>query len=128
MLRVRRSLTKAGSLPGRYQRNLSAIAHQRMGKNNKKRVNLVNEKHLLLPPHPSLSGVSPSIIDTHTHIAPTFSWYKKKYKERNYESCFDFIRGMCKDRNVKAIVDVWCDAPVSRLWKEYADSALTTEG
>jgi hypothetical protein len=28
---------------------------------------------------------------------------------------------------VAAVVDVWCEAPVQRTWKEIADSAITAE-
>ncbi|KAL0057039.1 hypothetical protein AAF712_016340 [Marasmius tenuissimus] len=34
---------------------------------------------------------------------------------------------MYEGKQVDAIVDVWCEAPVQRLWKEFADSALTEE-
>ncbi|EDR07051.1 uncharacterized protein LACBIDRAFT_328338 [Laccaria bicolor S238N-H82] len=34
---------------------------------------------------------------------------------------------MYEGRNVEAIVDVWCDAPVQKSWKTFADSALTPE-
>ncbi|KAJ8089488.1 hypothetical protein PM082_014740 [Marasmius tenuissimus] len=34
---------------------------------------------------------------------------------------------MYEGEKVDVIVDVWCEAPVQRLWKEFADSALTKE-
>ena len=34
---------------------------------------------------------------------------------------------MYHGRRVEAIVDVWCEAPVLKQWKELADSALTQE-
>ena len=38
------------------------------------------------------------------------------------------LRQVYEDKNVEAIVDVWCEAPVQKaLWKEMADSALTVE-
>ena len=35
---------------------------------------------------------------------------------------------MYEGRNVESIVDVWCEAPVNKQWKEFADSALNLEG
>ena len=127
MLRALQRLTCTRTPRGQYHKNLSATAHQ-MGK-NKRRANLPSEENLLLPPHPTLSGgsTSPSIVDTHTHVAPTFAAYRSRYKGGKHQTCLDFMRAMCKDRNVEAIVDVWCDAPVSAFWKELADSALTAE-
>jgi TatD DNase family protein len=109
----------------RYHRQFSTPTHRKMGKN--KRGNLPNEELLHLPPHPSLTGATSPIIDTHTHVASTFAAYRSKYKEGRYQTAFEFVRAMCKDRNVEAIVDVWCEAPVQRCWKEFADSALTTD-
>lgn len=34
---------------------------------------------------------------------------------------------MYAGKNVDAIVDVWCEAPVTKLWKEFADSAVSEE-
>jgi len=41
---------------------------------------------------------------------------------------YDFVKKLYEGRKVEAIVDVWCDAPVHKLWKEFANSALTEEG
>jgi len=40
---------------------------------------------------------------------------------------YDFVRTMYEGRNVESIVDVWCEAPVNKQWKEFADSALNHE-
>lgn len=92
-------------------------------KMGKKKSNTPGEEHLLLPPPPSSLG----IVDTHTHIATTYSFYRQRYKEGKYENVFDFIKAMYEGRNVEAVVDVWCEAPVQKLWKTFADSALTPE-
>ncbi|KAF9033562.1 hypothetical protein BJ165DRAFT_1515121 [Panaeolus papilionaceus] len=80
----------------------------------------VPEEHLLLPEPPSHLP----IIDTHTHIAATFDFYKRHYKDGKYKTVYEFAKGLYDGRNVKAIVDVWCEAPISKKWKEYADAAL----
>ena len=38
---------------------------------------------------------------------------------------FDFIKAMYDNegRNVEAIVDAWCEAPVQNFWKTLVDSA-----
>ncbi|PCH39015.1 hypothetical protein WOLCODRAFT_141046 [Wolfiporia cocos MD-104 SS10] len=99
-----------------------------MGKNKKSSV--PGEEHLHLPVHAALasSETRPPIVDTHTHLVSTFSAYRGKYKQGKYETIYDFVRGLYRDRNVEAIVDVWCEAPVQRSWRELADSALSEEG
>lgn len=89
----------------------------------KKKSTTPAEDHLILPAHASTA----SIVDTHTHLASTFELYRERYKDGRYLDVFDFLRAMYKDRNVEAIVDVWCEAPVRKMWKEFADSALTPE-
>ncbi|KAF8201330.1 hypothetical protein K438DRAFT_1821820 [Mycena galopus ATCC 62051] len=64
--------------------------------------------------HPCVSS-PPPIVDTHTHLASTFEAYRHKYPAGEYETVYDFI------------VDVWCEAPVRPLWREFADSAATEE-
>ncbi|KAI1796490.1 hypothetical protein LXA43DRAFT_879704 [Ganoderma leucocontextum] len=95
-----------------------------MGKNKKSSV--PDEGHLLLPqhagrPHPA----STPIVDTHTHLLSTYSFYRSKYKQARYTTVYDFVRELYKDRGVDAIVDVYCEAPKLKTWKEIADSALT---
>lgn len=93
----------------------------RMGKNNKKRL---DESYLLL------STTQPSavpIVDTHTHLISTFSAYKEKYPSGKYATVHDFIKGVYQGRNVAALVDVYCEAPVQTAWKELADSAISPE-
>jgi TatD DNase family protein len=112
-------------------RPFKTLAPRKMGKN--KRTNTVpGEEHLLLPPHPfAINRASESgtrgFIDTHTHIASTFATYRSKYKEGKYETAIEFFRAMCEGRRVEAVVDVWCEAPVQKVWKEFADLALIAE-
>ena len=91
----------------------------------KKRSTTPPESFLLLPAHPTAAKAP--IVDTHTHLASTFAAYRSRYKTGLYENVFDFMRGLYAGRNIEAIVDVWCEAPVQRMWKEFADSALTEE-
>ncbi|KAG8215662.1 hypothetical protein J3R82DRAFT_7536 [Butyriboletus roseoflavus] len=93
-----------------------------MGKN--KKYTVPDESHLSLPAHPNAAT---PIIDTHTHLLSTFSAYKSKYPTGKYDTVWDFARGVYDGRNVKAIVDVWCEAPVQHAWKELADSALSAQ-
>jgi len=99
-----------------------------MGKNNKKSKNIVPpEIFLRLPPLTDRSLAAQPIIDTHTHLVSTFSTYRSKYRDGTIYTIHDFVHEMYHNRNVRAIVDVWCDAPVLQTWRELADSALTTE-
>lgn len=102
--------------------------HRTMGKNNKKSKNTVPpETYLRLPQLTDTSLAAQPIIDTHTHLVSTFSTYRSKYKDGALYDIHDFVREMYRDRNVRAIVDVWCEAPVLQIWKELADSALIAE-
>ena len=94
----------------------------RMGKNNKKGP---SEDSLILPDHPRHS--SAPIVDTHTHLVSTFATYKQKYKEGKYENLYDFVNGLFQGKKVTALVDVWCEAPVQKVWKEIADSAINVQ-
>jgi hypothetical protein len=94
----------------------------RMGKNNKKGP---SEDSLILPDHPGHSTAP--IVDTHTHLVSTFVAYKQKYKEGKYENLYDFVNGLYRGKKVTALVDVWCEAPVQKAWKEIADSAITVQ-
>jgi len=89
----------------------------------KKKLNTPGEEHLLLPTPLSSLG----IVDTHTHIASTYSFYRQRYKGGKHENVFDFIKAMYEGRNVEAVVDVWCEAPVQKMWKMFADAVLTPE-
>ncbi|EGO23256.1 hypothetical protein SERLADRAFT_349889 [Serpula lacrymans var. lacrymans S7.9] len=99
-----------------------------MGKNKKNSV--PGEEHLVLPLHPyteaaaTPASITP-IVDTHTHLLSTFSAYRQKYKFAKHEDVFAFVKGLYSGRNIEAIIDVWCEAPVQAAWKELADSALT---
>ncbi|KZT65509.1 Metallo-dependent hydrolase [Daedalea quercina L-15889] len=98
-----------------------------MGKNKKSSV--PDEQHLHLPRLSSLPpDVSVPIVDTHTHLHSTFSTYRSKYPSGQYATIFDFVRGVYTGRDVDAIIDVWCEAPVLKAqWRELADSALSEE-
>ena len=89
----------------------------------KKKPSTPGEEYLLLPSPPS----NLNIVDTHTHVAATFENYRRRYKQGKYQTVYDFVRTMYEGRNVESIVDVWCEAPVNRQWKEFADSALNPE-
>lgn len=91
-----------------------------MGKNNKKGP---PEDSLILPGHPR--HTTAPIVDTHTHLVSTFAAYKQKYKEGKYDNLYDFVNGLYRGKKVTALVDVWCEAPVQKVWKEVADSAIT---
>lgn len=101
----------------------------------KKKSNIPDEDHLIFPPHPS--RVSPQnsltpILDTHTHLLSTFSTYRHKYPESKFSDVYEFVRGIYLNEKgeseVEAIVDVWCEAPIRKEWKEMADSAMDEEG
>ncbi|KAL1740416.1 hypothetical protein HDZ31DRAFT_67963 [Schizophyllum fasciatum] len=92
-----------------------------MGK--KSRNNVPAEEYLLLPAHASTAP----IVDTHTHLASTFAAYRQKYPAAKCTTVFEFLQHFYAGRRVAAIVDVWCEAPVQRLWREFADSALAAE-
>ncbi|KDR73171.1 hypothetical protein GALMADRAFT_212641 [Galerina marginata CBS 339.88] len=47
--------------------------------------------------------------------------------EGKHLDVYGFVKAMYEGRNVDAVVDVWCDAPVKTLWKEYADAAMDKE-
>ena len=89
----------------------------------KKKSNTPGEGYLLLPTPPS----NLSIVDTHTHVISTFDYYRSRYKQGKHQTVYDFVRTMYEGRNVESIVDVWCEAPVNKQWKELADSALIPE-
>jgi len=89
----------------------------------KKKSSTPAEENLLLPTPPS----SLPIVDTHTHVAATFEYYRGRYKEGRYLDVYEFVKAMYANRNVEAVVDVWCEAPVRKQWKDFADSALDRE-
>jgi TatD DNase family protein len=86
----------------------------------KKKSTTPSEDNLLLPTPPTLLP----IVDTHTHVATTFEYYRGRYKQGRYTNVFDFVTEMYEGRRVEALLDVWCEAPVQKLWKEFADAAL----
>ncbi|CAL1707858.1 unnamed protein product [Somion occarium] len=92
-----------------------------MGKKSKSTP--IAEETLQLTSPPS----SYAIVDTHTHLHSTFDFYKKAYPNGKYDNVWDFVRGLYEGRNVEAIIDVWCEAPVLKAWKEIADSSENKE-
>ncbi|KAI3610521.1 hypothetical protein WG66_006944 [Moniliophthora roreri] len=110
--------------PHRFVRPFATVHNRHTTrKMGKKKSPSVPETALLLPAR----SEAQSIVDTHTHLASTFEAYRHKYKDGQYETVFDFVKGMYEGKKVEAIVDVWCEAPVRSLWKEFADSALSEE-
>ena len=105
--------------------HLKQLNHQQLSLPmvKKKPSSTPGEEYLLLPTPPS----NLNIVDTHTHVAPTFEFYRKRYKQGKHQTVYDFVRSMYEGRNVESIVDVWCDAPVDKQWKEFADSSLKPE-
>lgn len=118
--------------------------HRKMGKKRPP----IPESAMLLEngcPHLSSIPVNPdsvgtegipqhAIIDTHTHLVSTFGTYRSKYPDGKYLTIHDFVRGYYRPEArvsnsglVTDVVDVWCEAPVLKQWKEVADSALTEE-
>jgi TatD DNase family protein len=79
-----------------------------------------------LPAHPRHSTVP--IVDTHTHLVSTFAAYKQKYKDAKYDTVYDFARALYQGKKMTAVVDVWCEVPMLKLWKEITDPALEVEG
>jgi TatD DNase family protein len=108
----------------RYLASLSHITSNQLNRPMaKKKPSTPGEEYLLLPTPPS----NLSIVDTHTHVAATFEYYRNRYKQGKHQTVYDFVRTMYEGRNVESIVDVWCEAPVNKQWKEFADSALNPE-
>lgn len=89
----------------------------------KKKSSTPAEENLLLPTPPSTLP----IVDTHTHVASTFDFYRSRYKEGKHLNIYEFVKAMYAGRNVEAVVDVWCEAPVRKAWRELADAALEKE-
>ena len=110
------------------------LGRSAMGK--KKRPAIPDEQHLCLPPHPQATSYATPIVDTHTHLLSTYAKYRSVYPSAKYDDIFKFVRGVygaaegegthgdAPKHRTAAIVDVWCEAPVTKEWKELADSAL----
>lgn len=97
----------------------------------KKKNTTPGEEHLLLPTHPARverpETEHEPTVDTHTHLLSTFTAYQGTYKPGKHQTIWEFVRNMYHGRRVEAIVDVWCEAPVRKEWKEIANSALSQE-
>ena len=113
------------SLARLHHRNVSSALSQapKLTKMGKKKSSTPGEENLLLPTPPS----SLPIVDTHTHVASTYEYYRGRYKEGKHLDAFSFVKAMYEGRNVASVVDVWCEAPVHKQWKEYADAAQDKE-
>ena len=99
--------------------------YRKMGK-NKSKPSTPSESFLQLSNHASTTP----IVDTHTHLASTFDMYNSRYNKNSpakYQTVYDFVKDLYAEKRVEAVVDVWCEAPVRKLWKQYADSALSEE-
>lgn len=111
--------------PTYLSRQLTTHFHhkRKMGK-NKTRSSTPSEEFLRTPLHPCLVADNAApIVDTHTHLISTYAAYQSKYKSGKYQTFYDFVSSLYKDRKVESIVDVWCEAPVNKVWKEIADTA-----
>ncbi|KAI6011844.1 hypothetical protein EDC04DRAFT_2763581 [Pisolithus marmoratus] len=64
------------------------------------------------------------VVDTPTHLVTTCSWYRSKYSTGKLNDIYKFVRGLYVGRNIKGIVDLWCELPVPRAWKELVDLAI----
>lgn len=104
-----------------------------MGNSKKKTPGVPDETYLSLPSHPQSVDYTIPIMDTHTHLLSTYQRYKSLYPNPRYDNVFSFVRefyGISKEVGIsrhrtEAIVDVWCEAPVTPTWKEIADSCLS---
>ncbi|KIJ43146.1 hypothetical protein M422DRAFT_253649 [Sphaerobolus stellatus SS14] len=89
------------------------------------------ESHLITLSHPGSGDLVTPIVDTHTHLISTFQRYLQSYPNTKFNDIFSFVRGLYGKTawgvETKAIIDVWCEAPVTKMWKEIADSAVKVE-
>lgn len=91
------------------------------------------EDKLHFEPLPSLASLSepPTIVDTHTHLESTFGAYRAAFPAGEFVDLPGFIKGFygaeSKHPGVKTLIDVWCEPPILKSWKEIADSALTED-
>ena len=61
---------------------------------------------------------------THTHLLSTFEEYHEKYPEGAHNTIYKLACAVTTGWNVNIMVDVYCKAPVWKVWKKLADSAL----
>jgi hypothetical protein len=105
-------------LPARSLSQAHKLPKTRSHPMAKKKSSTPAEEHLLLPAPPSTLP----IVDTHTHVASTYEYYRGRYKEGKHTDVYAFVRAMYEGRGVEKVVDVWCEAPVRGLWREFADA------
>ncbi|GAA5884680.1 hypothetical protein JCM6882_005347 [Rhodosporidiobolus microsporus] len=83
-----------------------------------------HESVLVLPPHAELKGLPEGeqveLVDTHTHVLSTFLAYKDKYPEGEHQTIQSFVSATLP--TMSAVVDVWCEAPMTASWREVVDS------
>ncbi|KAG8872925.1 hypothetical protein FRB98_009301 [Tulasnella sp. 332] len=114
----------------------------------KKKPTAIPEEALVLPGYTPAASAAPGpntseppvppIVDTHGHLISTFSTYRAKYPDGKHLTIHDFVRAfypsigtttssLATKPNVTTLVDVYCEAPILKEWKEIADSALTSD-
>lgn len=114
--------------------SLSTTQHiypRKMGKSSKARKNGPPSEDHLLQSHPSFTSLdinaAAPIVDTHTHLLSTVATYASKYPGGKHAGdVWTFVRNVLGGRGVSSMVDVWCEAPVMREWRDLADSATDT--
>ncbi|GAA5821318.1 hypothetical protein JCM11251_004569 [Rhodosporidiobolus azoricus] len=81
------------------------------------------ESVLVLPSHAELKalpdGEQIELVDTHTHVLSTFLAYKEKYPEGQHQTIQEFVKATLP--TMDAVVDVWCEAPMTSSWREVVD-------
>jgi TatD DNase family protein len=92
-----------------------------MGKTSKARKSAVPPESVLrMPAHPAAPGAE--IVDTHTHLHSTYEAYRTAYPDGTHADVHALARALYAGRGVRAVVDVWCEAPVLGAWRAFADS------
>lgn len=117
--------TKLLPQASQFRRRIHFVNRTRMPK--RKQQTFVDELRIPII-YTRSSDSSTPIIDTHTHLLSTFEKFKQSYPQSAMDNVFSFVKWVynpsTSNPKVEAIVDVWCDAPVIPLWKEFADSAV----
>ncbi|KAM0754802.1 Metallo-dependent hydrolase [Meredithblackwellia eburnea MCA 4105] len=82
---------------------------------------------LMLPKHPELAGdegEGVELVDTHTHILSTYAAYTAKYPppDHTHQTIKSFAKDVLQSHGITHVVDVWCEAPMVKNWREVVDS------
>jgi TatD DNase family protein len=94
-----------------------------MGKASKARRSAVPPESVLrLAAHPALAAAPVEIVDTHTHLHSTYEAYRAAYPGGAHADVYALARALYAGAGVRAVVDVWCEAPVLGAWRAFADS------